>query len=164
MIAEADRGANDGRRPIPRSSLAALGLILAVFCLLRVPILYRHYGGQDEDWYAIPGFTVAQTGIPRVPYAPCRSLKSCFYKVDEALLALPPAYFYWQAPFYWLLPAGYGTARLASAVAGMIAIGYTGGGHTYAEHGARLTAAGAAAICPDWHEVSRHLAGLGVPA
>lgn len=123
MIAEADRGANDGRRPIPRSSLAALGLILAVFCLLRVPILYRHYGGQDEDWYAIPGFTVAQTGIPRVPYAPCRSLKSCFYKVDEALLALPPAYFYWQAPFYWLLPAGYGTARLASAVAGMIAIG-----------------------------------------
>lgn len=51
-----------------------------------------------------------------------------------------------------------------AVAAGMIAIGYTGGGHTYAEHGARLTAAGAAAICPDWHEVSRHLAGLGVPA
>lgn len=108
---------------IPRRSLAALGLILAVFCLLRLPILYRHYGGQDEDWYAIPGLTVAQSGIPRVPYAPCRSLKSCFYKVDEALLALPPAYFYWQAPFFWLLPAGFGTARLASAVAGMMAVG-----------------------------------------
>ncbi|HVW37525.1 MAG TPA: glycosyltransferase family 39 protein, partial [Pirellulales bacterium] len=108
---------------IPRRSLAALALILAAFCLLRVPVLYRHYGGQDEDWYAIPGLTVAQSGIPRVPYAPCRNLKSCFYKVDEALLALPPAYFYWQAPFFWLLPAGFGTARLASAVAGMVAIG-----------------------------------------
>ena len=108
---------------IPRRSLAALGLILALFCLLRAPILYRHFGGQDEDWYAIPGLTVAQTGIPRVPYAPCRDRESCFYKVDLALLALPPAYFYWQAPFFWLLPAGYGTARLASAVAGMIAVG-----------------------------------------
>ena len=41
----------------------------------------------------------------------------------------------------------------------MTAIGYTGGGHTYAEHGARLTAARAR-----WQEVSRQLTGLGVPA
>ena len=123
MTSAADPSPHSSRRVVPRSSLAALGLILAAFCLLRVPVLYRHFGGQDEYWYAIPGLTVAQSGIPRVPYAPCRNRESCFYKVDEALLALPPAYFYWQAPFFWLLPAGYGTARLASAAAGMIAVG-----------------------------------------
>ncbi|PWJ87158.1 HAD superfamily hydrolase (TIGR01509 family) [Mesorhizobium loti] len=51
-----------------------------------------------------------------------------------------------------------------AVAAGMTAIGYTGGGHTYREHGARLTAAGADFICADWQEVSRQLAGLGVPA
>ncbi|RWC29058.1 HAD family phosphatase [Mesorhizobium sp.] len=51
-----------------------------------------------------------------------------------------------------------------AVAAGMTAIGYTGGGHTYAEHAARLTAAGADFVCADWHEVSRQLAGLGVPA
>lgn len=51
-----------------------------------------------------------------------------------------------------------------AVAAGMIAIGYTGGGHTYPEHGARLTAAGADFVCGDWQEVSRQLAELGVPA
>lgn len=51
-----------------------------------------------------------------------------------------------------------------AVAAGMTAIGYTGGGHTYREHGARLTAAGADFVCADWQEVSRQLAGLGVPA
>ena len=48
--------------------------------------------------------------------------------------------------------------------AGMTAIGYTGGGHTYAEHAARLMAAGADFVCADWQEVSRQLARFGVPA
>ncbi|TPN49266.1 MULTISPECIES: HAD family phosphatase [unclassified Mesorhizobium] len=51
-----------------------------------------------------------------------------------------------------------------AVAAGMTAIGYTGGGHTYAEHGARLMAAGADFVCADWQEVSRQLSGLGVPA
>ncbi|QPC90620.1 HAD family phosphatase [Mesorhizobium sp. INR15] len=51
-----------------------------------------------------------------------------------------------------------------AVAAGMIAIGYTGGGHTYAEHAARLRAAGANFVCADWQEVSRQLSGLGVPA
>ena len=51
-----------------------------------------------------------------------------------------------------------------AVAAGMIAIGYTGGGHTYPEHGTRLKAAGADFICADWHEVGRQLAELGVPA
>ncbi|NGO50867.1 HAD-IA family hydrolase [Allomesorhizobium camelthorni] len=48
-----------------------------------------------------------------------------------------------------------------AVAAGMTAIGYTGGGHTYLEHGARLTARGAAAICADWNEVGLQLARLG---
>ena len=48
-----------------------------------------------------------------------------------------------------------------AVAAGMTAIGYTGGGHTYPEHGARLSACGAAAICADWNEVGRQLAMRG---
>jgi HAD superfamily hydrolase (TIGR01509 family) len=51
-----------------------------------------------------------------------------------------------------------------AVAAGMTAIGYTGGGHTYVEHAARLTAAGADFVCANWQEVSRQLSGLGVPA
>ena len=51
-----------------------------------------------------------------------------------------------------------------AVAAGMTAIGYIGGGHTYPEHAARLTSAGADFVCADWQEVSRQLAGLGVPA
>ena len=51
-----------------------------------------------------------------------------------------------------------------AVAADMIAIGYIGGGHTYPEHAARLKAAGADYVCADWQEVSRQLAGLGVPA
>jgi hypothetical protein len=43
-------------------------------------------------------------------------------------------------------------------------IGYTGGGHTYPDYAARLKAAGANFVCDDWHEISRQLSGLGVPA
>ncbi len=106
----------------PRSRRAAvvLAAAAAAFLLLRVPVMYRQPGGMDEDWFAVPGWTVAQEGIPRVPYAPERNRESVFYKADETLFALPPAYHYWQAPFFLALPAGYGTARLASAFAGLL--------------------------------------------
>jgi len=51
-----------------------------------------------------------------------------------------------------------------AVAAGMMAIGYTGGGHTYPEHAARLTAAGASVICSNWQEVSLQLAEIGIPA
>jgi HAD superfamily hydrolase (TIGR01509 family) len=51
-----------------------------------------------------------------------------------------------------------------AVAAGMTAIGYIGGGHTYTEHAARLMAAGADFVCADWQDVSRQLAELGVPA
>ncbi|NLX98666.1 MAG: glycosyltransferase family 39 protein [Rhodopirellula sp.] len=108
--------------PPPRRSLVILAGIAAAFLLLRVPLMYRQYGGIDEEWYAVPGWTVAQEGIPRIPYTPSRQANWIYYRADEALFALPPGYFYWQAPFFLLLPAGYGTARLASGVAGLIAV------------------------------------------
>jgi 4-amino-4-deoxy-L-arabinose transferase-like glycosyltransferase len=56
---------------------------------------------------------------------PERDRACIFYKADEALFALPPAYFYWQALFFLALPPGYGTARLASAVIGLAAVWLT---------------------------------------
>lgn len=108
----------------PRSRRALIVLVAAAgaFLLMRVPVMYRQPGGMDEDWFAAPGWTVAHEGIPRVPYAPERNRESVFFKADEALFALPPAYHYWQAPFFLVLPAGYGTARLASAVAGLLGV------------------------------------------
>ncbi len=121
-----------------------LAIIGAVFLALRAPLMYRQPGGLDEDWYSVPGWTVAHEGIPRVPYAPSRDPASAFYRVDEVLLAMPPAYFYWQAPFFLLLPDGYGTARLASAVAGLIAVWlvYCLGRSFYRDPAAGLWAAG----------------------
>ncbi len=90
--------------------------------MLRVPLMYRQSGGQDEDWFSVPGFTIATEGVPRVPYAPERRRESVFYKADQVLTALPPAFFYAQAPCFHVLPPGFGTARLPSAIAGLVAI------------------------------------------
>lgn len=51
-----------------------------------------------------------------------------------------------------------------AVAAGMTAIGYTGGGHTYPEHATTLRSRGADAICADWNEVGRQLSGLGFKA
>ena len=117
---------------------------MAAFLALRLPLMYRQPGGQDEDWYAVPGYTVASEGIPRIPYAPSRDPQSIFYRADEALFALPPAYFYWQAPFFLLFPPGYGTARLASAIAGLVAIWlvYEVGRQLYRDEATAVWAAG----------------------
>jgi hypothetical protein len=45
--------------------------------------------------------------------------------------------------------------------AGMTAIGYTGGGHTYLEHAARLTAAGADFVCADCMTSAGNCRGSG---
>ncbi len=126
-----------------RSRWVLVGILL-LFLLMRVPLMYRQPGGQDEEWFAVPGWTVAREGVPRIPFVPSRDKASVFYRADEALFALPPVYFYWQAPFYLLLPAGYGTARLASAVAGLIAIGlvYRLGRQFYRDETIALWAAG----------------------
>lgn len=48
-----------------------------------------------------------------------------------------------------------------AVAAGMTAIGYVGGGHTHAGHGAELAAAGAAIICSNWDEVAATLCERG---
>ena len=48
-----------------------------------------------------------------------------------------------------------------AVAAGMIALGYTGGSHTYAGHGEKMMSCGAAAICTDWNEIGRQLGALG---
>ena len=96
--------------------------LLVITALVRLPVIYCQPGGQDEDVYAIPGYTVAREGVPRAPYFPSRDLESVFYKADECLFAEPPASFYWQGLFFLVFPPIYGTARLASLVAGLFAI------------------------------------------
>jgi len=48
-----------------------------------------------------------------------------------------------------------------AVAAGMTALGYTGGGHSYPGHGERLVGHGAVASCASWNEVSARLKGLG---
>ena len=48
-----------------------------------------------------------------------------------------------------------------AVAAGMTAIGYTGGGHTYDGHGERLMSHGAVAACANWDAVRRELAARG---
>ncbi|QDT44647.1 Dolichyl-phosphate-mannose-protein mannosyltransferase [Gimesia alba] len=97
-----------------------LAAIILFFLLWRIPIVLREAGGQDEEWFAIPGWTIWQEGIPRVPYAPQRQTGSAFYKADEALFALPPLFYYVSAPLYAVLPPTYSTTRLVSVAAGAV--------------------------------------------
>ncbi|MCA9014439.1 MAG: glycosyltransferase family 39 protein [Planctomycetaceae bacterium] len=95
-----------------------LAAIILFFLVWRVPIVLREAGGQDEEWFAIPGWTIWQEGFPRVPYAPQRQTASAFYKADQGLFALPPLFYYLSAPLYAVLPPTYSTTRLVSVAAG----------------------------------------------
>ncbi|MFK7776489.1 MAG: glycosyltransferase family 39 protein [Gimesia sp.] len=99
-----------------------LVLIVLLFLIWRIPIVLRDAGGQDEEWFAIPGWTILQAGVPRVPYAPQRHIDSAFYKADAALFALPPLYYYLSAPLYSILPPTYSTTRLLSVMAGVVSL------------------------------------------
>ncbi len=99
-----------------------LAFILLTFLLVRGPIAWRQSGGQDEEWYAIPGLMVARGGVPRVPYARATEEGSVFLGAERMLFAMPPASFYAQAPFFLAMPVTYGTARMASLLAGCVAI------------------------------------------
>lgn len=100
-----------------------LVVIAVVFLALRLPVIYLQPGGQDEDCYAVPGLTILQTGIPRLPHVPARNPESVYYEADLQLYSEPPLYFYYQSLFYALLPDVYGTARLSSVVAGLALLG-----------------------------------------
>ncbi len=152
-------------RPLAaRVDLCALVAICAVFAVLRVPLMYRLPGGQDEAEFSVPGVTVLREGIPRVPYIPSRDPKGFFYRYDEVFLSHPPACFYWQAAFYCILPPGYGTARLASGVAAILAIVliYLVG---WQLAGSRAAALGARGSTPSLGQFfSRHVFATVMPA
>lgn len=103
-----------------RHSLWVLSLILLWVALLRLPVLWQLPGGQDEEWYGIPGLLVLQQGFPSVPYARATDPDSVFLGAETALFAMPPLFFYAQAPFFAVLPDTYGTARMASFVSGCV--------------------------------------------
>ncbi|MDZ4848283.1 MAG: glycosyltransferase family 39 protein [Pirellulaceae bacterium] len=92
------------------------------FLAMRLPAVFQAAGGQDEEWYGVPGLIVSQTWLPKVPYSRAYEPDSLFWKSDELLFAMPPLSFYAQAPFFLFLPGNYGTARLASVTAGCVAI------------------------------------------
>ncbi|MCX7303949.1 MAG: HAD family phosphatase [Hyphomicrobiales bacterium] len=48
-----------------------------------------------------------------------------------------------------------------AVAAGMLAIGYTGGGHTYEGHAGKLISRGAAVACGSWESVSQELVARG---
>ncbi len=112
----------------PRPRVTGRGVLFAaivVFTVLRLPVLLHAPGGQDEEWYAVPGLTIAQQGVPRVPYSRASEPGSVFRGADEMLFAQPPLSFYAQAPFFLVLEDNYATARLASFLAGCFSIGLT---------------------------------------
>ncbi len=113
-------GAAD-RRQGGRTDLGLLVLIGVLFLAFRLPLMYRQPGGVDEGDFSVPGCTILEEGIPRIPYVPSRNPRGFFYRADEAVLLLPPLYFYWQAGFYALFSPSYGTARLASGAAAILA-------------------------------------------
>ena len=107
---------------VSRRSKWILAAIIGLFLAGRVPVILRQAPAQDEDYFAVPGWTILHEGIPRIPYMPARDPKAAFYKADKVLYALPPLYFYWEALFYLVLGPETSTARLASTAAGMAAV------------------------------------------
>lgn len=89
---------------------------------MRLPALVHQPGMQDEQWFAVPGLTVLEEGIPRIPYLPTRRRETLFENADVCLMALPPGLFYVQAPFFAIFPAGYATARIPLFLAALVAI------------------------------------------
>ena len=100
--------------------LSLLGPVL-LFCILRLPALIHQHGGEDEQFFSVPGWTVWREGIPRIPYLPTRNRETFLENADRCLMALPPAQFYVQAVFFAIFPPGYPTSRLPAFV-GSLAI------------------------------------------
>ena len=105
-----------------RMSRIVLLIVFAAFIGLRLPPVLSQGGGMDEEWYAVPGLTVAREGVPRVPYSRATEPGSVFLGADRILFAMPPLSFYAQAPFFLVFPPTYATARLASLTSGCLAI------------------------------------------
>jgi len=99
------------------------GVVVALLVILRLPVLYAQPGGLDDECYAVPGWTILQTGIPQLPHVAARQPESVYFHADQALYCEPPLMFYLQAGAYLVLPVEYGTGRLLSLLAGIGLLG-----------------------------------------
>ena len=111
---------NDSHAPRLFSWWVVVPVLLYV--VLRLPILVHAPGGQDEHWFSVPGWTVWNEGVPRLPYVPTRERSTFFENSDKCMMALPPGLFYMQAPFHALFEPGYPTARMPLFCAALVAI------------------------------------------
>jgi 4-amino-4-deoxy-L-arabinose transferase-like glycosyltransferase len=97
-------------------------MIALAALLVRLPAAIHQSGGQDEDYFAVAGWTLLKTGVPRIPYTPSLNIEGCFYKADEILFALPPGFFAAEAVVFRIVGPSYAAGRLTSLLAGAAAI------------------------------------------
>jgi hypothetical protein len=112
----------DANRRAAWLTLGVIAIACIAFAVLRLPMVLFASGQMDEQWFAVPGYTVWTEGIPRIPYCPTRRRENFFENADRCLFALPPALHYVQAPFFGLFPAGYPTARAPSFLGGILGL------------------------------------------
>jgi hypothetical protein len=99
-----------------------VAIAIGLFVIARLPMIVHAPGQMDEQWFAVPGLTVLEEGIPRIPYCPTRRRETFFENADRCLFALPPALHYLQAPFFALMPPGYLPARMPPFLGGILAL------------------------------------------
>lgn len=101
---------------------AAAWLVALAAVAIRLPAAIHQCGGQDEDYFAVAGWTLLQTGVPCIPYAPSLNEKGVFYKANEVLYSLPPGFFFAEAAVFKVVGPSYAAGRLTSLLAGAAAI------------------------------------------
>jgi 4-amino-4-deoxy-L-arabinose transferase-like glycosyltransferase len=89
---------------------------------IRLPSIIHQSGGQDEDYFAVAGWTLLQTGSPSIPYTPSLNERGVFYKANEILYALPPGFFLAEAGVFKFVGPSYAAGRLTSIFAGAATI------------------------------------------
>lgn len=105
-----------------RSDRLWLALIMVIVLAWQVPLFGRTKAGQDENFYGVPGMMILRTGLPQIPYIPSRDPETIYYHSDEVLYTLPPLGFYLEAAVHLVLGDGLGPARMASMIAGLVAV------------------------------------------
>lgn len=106
----------------PGTARLMLFALCVAFAAVRFPVAWRQLPAQDEDYFAVPGLTILEDGVPRIPFLPSRNPDGGFYRADEMLFALPPLLFYLEAAAYTLLGPSTGAARIVSLTCGVVAI------------------------------------------
>ncbi len=62
-----------------------------IYIIARLPPVFHAAGAMDEQFFSIPGYTVATEGIPRIPFLPAKKRETFFEGADVCLFASPRA-------------------------------------------------------------------------